>query len=392
MRVATVFLIAALVSATCALSVHTANQKIRNLKRISLVKTAEFKFPDLDAISRNVHSNLLGKTSVPISNFEDAQYYGPINLGTPAQSFKVVFDTGSSNLWVPSKECGKLDIACKLHNKYDSSKSTTYKANGEKFAIRYGSGSLTGFLSEDTLRVGNITVADQTFAEATAEPGVAFVAAKFDGIMGMGWKNISVDNVTPPWYNMVAQGLVEADMYSFWLNRKAGAATGGELVLGGYDPAHVTSQITWVPLTRDGYWQFNMDSLAVGGTSYCSNCKAIADTGTSLLVGPTAMTDKINAQIGAKAIAKGEYTVDCSKISSMPNIDIVLNNAKFTLTPDQYVLKVTSLGQTECLSGIAGIDVPPPAGPLWILGDVFLGAYTGIFDMGGNRMGFGTAA
>ena len=46
-----------------------------------------------------------------------------------------------------------LPLCLVLHNKYNHSKSSTYKANGAKFSIRYGSGSLTGFLSEDDVTV-----------------------------------------------------------------------------------------------------------------------------------------------------------------------------------------------------------------------------------------------
>lgn len=78
---------------------------------------------------------LRGTGKVTISEFEDAQFYGPITLGTPPQNFNVIFDTGSSNLWVPNTNCSVL--SCGLHARFDSSKSSTFVVSIYR-RIRYG--------------------------------------------------------------------------------------------------------------------------------------------------------------------------------------------------------------------------------------------------------------
>jgi hypothetical protein len=321
--------------------------------------------------------------SIVINDYENSQYYGEVALGTPEQKFNVIFDTGSSDLWVASSKC---DDSCGRHAEYDSSASSTYVANGTAFDIMYGSGPVSGFQSVDTLNMGGLLVKSQEFAEVTnaAGLGAAYKLGKFDGILGMAFDVLSVNKVPTPFDNLVSQGLIDTAQFAFYLGDSR--TDKGELVLGGTDPAHYSGDITWVNLLAATYWEITLNGMSVDGTSYTSGTKAIVDSGTSILTAPSDVVASIAAQLGAKEIIEGEYMLACD-YEGLPDFTFTIDGHDYTLSASDYLLPDGDL----CLLGMIGMDIPAPTGPLWILGDVFMRKYYTVFDTANKRVGFALA-
>lgn len=303
--------------------------------------------------------------------------FSDIKVGTPPQDFKVILDTGSSNLWVPSSKC--TSIACYLHSKYESSSSSTYKKNGSSFEIQYGSGSMKGFVSQDVLQIGDLTIKNQDFAEATEEPGLAFAFGKFDGILGLGYDTISVNKIVPPFYNLIDQKLIDEPVFSFYLSKDG---EGSEVVFGGSDKDHYTGKITNIPIRRKAYWEVDLDAITVDGESAAyDDAGIILDTGTSLIALETDLAEMLNKQIGGKKGYSGTYTIECNTRDSLPDITFTLAGHNFTI--DAYDYTIESGG--SCISAFMGMNLP--ANLAGILGDAFLRPWYSIYDQGKNQVG-----
>ncbi|KAF9928920.1 Vacuolar protease A [Mortierella alpina] len=324
-----------------------------------------------------------GKPSygVPLSNYMNAQYYGEISIGSPPQTFSVVFDTGSSNLWVPSTHCSS--IACFLHRRYNSAESSTFKANGTEFGIQYGSGALEGIISSDHVEVGGVVIKKQDFGESVKEPGLAFAFGKFDGIFGLGYDTISVLGVVPPFYNLVNQKLIDEPVFGFHMGN-ADSASGGQMTLGGHDPSLYEGELQWHDVRRKGYWEINLNKIKLGDEEVELDAGGVIDTGSSLIVLNTNLAEMINTQLGAKKNWAGQYTIECDQVASLPSFSFFFGKKEYKLEGADYVLNAGG----SCISGFMGMDFPEAMGDLWIVGDVFLRKYYSVYDLGNNRVGF----
>jgi len=318
---------------------------------------------------------------IVIHNYQNAQYYGPITVGSPGESIQVVYDTGSSNLWVPNKDCCSF---LTRHHMYHHDKSNSYVANGTKFSIRYGSGPVSGFYSADSIDIGGVKAPDYTFAEVNdvSGLGLGYTLGKFDGICGMGWSSISVDGVPTPLQALMASGQLAEPVFAFYLGNNAD----GELVVGSVDDAHYTGEFVYVPLAAEDYWRVKLDSFQLNGAAVGSTPFAIVDSGTSLMAGPTDVVGQVAKALNLQSLLGKEYIVDCSKTYTL---SYTLGGQEFALDQKDMII---SNAQGQCLFGMIGLDVPAPRGPLWILGDVFMRKYYVKFDIGQKRMGFATAA
>jgi len=371
--------------ASCAAFVRVPLTKVQSIREIAHSTNNKELLQELSGPKQLSAKYADGSSSVVISDFQNAQYYGPITIGTPPKTFNVIFDTGSANLWVPDTKCG---LACLAKSKYDNTKSSTYKANGTVFKIMYGSGPVSGVLSADTVNMGGNVAPLQTFAEINDVKGLGlgYALGKFDGILGMAFQNISVDHIPTVFQTLVKSGAVKENLFAFYLgNNKP-----GELTLGGTDSAHYTGDLTYVPVTSDTYWETKLDGLKFGSKSATTAEKVILDTGTSILAGPSADVKALASQAGATPLPTNpnEYTIDCSKAASLPDLTVTMGGKDFALKGSDYIINAGG----ECLFGFTGIDIPAPNGPLWIMGDVFIRKFYTVFDVGGNRLGFAPVA
>ncbi|XP_074833369.1 gastricsin [Carettochelys insculpta] len=322
--------------------------------------------------------------------YMDASYYGEISIGTPPQNFLVLFDTGSSNLWVPSTYC--QSEACSNHAKFSPSQSSTYSTNGQTFSLQYGSGSLSGFFGYDTVTLQNIVVTHQEFGLSENEPGTNFLYAEFDGILGMAYPSLSVGGATTVLQGMLQENLLSQPIFSFYLSSQSSSQYGGEVIFGGVDSNLYSGQIYWAPVSEELYWQIAIDEFSISGqaTGWCSQgCQAIVDTGTALLTIPQQLMDDFLQDVGAQENEYGEYVVDCSSVQNLPTISFTINGVSFPLPPSAYILS----NNGYCSVGVEPTYLPSQNGqPLWILGDVFLRQYYSVYDMGDNRIGFASVA
>jgi cathepsin D len=322
----------------------------------------------------------------------DSGFVGEIGIGTPPQKFAVLFDTGSSDLYVPSIKCDMTDITCVQHNKYNSAQSSTYQANGQSITLSFGDGSSTGFLSADTVTIAGLAVTGQTFVEDLT-PELHDANATFDGVLGLAFPSIAATNSQPVFYNIIAQKLVPQQVFSFYMATPNSNTAGFELILGGSDPSAFSGTFTYVSVQNSGYWQIRMDSLQVStGRTLCSGgCQVIVDTGTSLIIGPA---DEINAlvrSLGAQTI-QGESFVNCNSVSSLPTLSFVFNGKSFPLTGADYTFQAGTSDTGEALCFVGLQTSSPGDGPQWIIGEVFLDNYYTEFDVGNSRVGFASMA
>jgi hypothetical protein len=325
------------------------------------------------------------------------QYYGLVHVGSPPQEFRVVFDSSSGQLILPSAKCD--DAACSAHRRFGSENSSSavqigwaddpVKAIGPdddrdtKSLSLFGSDS-SGEFVRDNICLGNQAEGPQIcgtadFVTLTEESDDPFGQLDFDGVMGLGLQSPDAKE-----FNLLLALLgpkVKTHAFAMYLSPKTtGKISGGELHVGGYRRENMASEFTWAPLSNNDSWHVRVDDITVDGktTGFCgkTGCQAAVDTGSSLIVTPGNMLWGIMNKLG----------IDDECTHASPKLGFVVHGLNLELDQQDYL----EHSEDGCrLLMRSGTDAGK--GAAIVLGFPVLRKYYTAFDVEHKRIGFALA-
>ncbi|KAI0505372.1 secreted aspartic proteinase precursor [Xylaria bambusicola] len=312
----------------------------------------------------------------------DSEWLTPVQIGTPAQTLNLDFDSGSSDLWVFSTDTSSRYV--NGQTQYSPSKSSSSsKLQNARWSISYGDGSSSsGIVYTDVVNIGGLSVSKQAVESAQTVSTSFTQESDLDGLLGLSFS--SLNTVTPTqqktWFDNIKGSL---DSPVFAVDFKAGGVP-GSYDFGYIDSSKYTGSIAYTSVsTRQGFWEFTSTGYAVGSGSFKStSIDGIADTGTTLLYVPSSVVSAYYSQVsGAKNDrSAGGYTFPCS--ASLPDFTFGIGSARIVI-PGEYINYAPYTGNT-CFGGIqssSGIGIN-------IFGDVALKAAYVVFDSNGPRLGW----
>jgi len=384
--------------------------------------------------------------------YHKSAYFGEISVGEPPVVFKVVFDTGSGHLVLPSTYC--RSETCKVHKRYRRSASST--ANDidfdgsivekgqprDQITVSFGTGEVTGVFVQDIVCLGGEGDAsdpqedevtegepeeqglpdgclDLRIIAATEMSEDPFKNFHFDGVLGLGLDGLSQTKEFNFLHVMSkrlgAQSVGAPHTFAVFLAENDDETS--EITFGGWKQEHLSGTLGWNPVLDPelGHWLIHVRALRIGDEElqFCQDgsCKAAVDTGTSLLAVPTAAFPELYEMLRHPAHRSGE----CGYPGVGPDLYIELDSFTVILGPKDYaraehrkvhletpwqaVLNkprfdphARTRSDVLCKPTLMSMNFPAPLGPkLFILGEPILRKYYTVYDGKEKRVGFGKA-
>ncbi|GAB9470684.1 hypothetical protein Gpo141_00007924 [Globisporangium polare] len=341
------------------------------------------EFPAIKATAK-------GSTTIPlfgnVSSHSLFSLYGHVALGTPPQRFKLLFETSESALWIPNFQAS----SSKQHAFYNHSQSSSYERNGAGYMSDASYYAFYGFLSRDTVCVGDFTVSNVSFVEATQVTDPSdFADLEVDGIFGLA-PELERNHVLRRL--MGSDGGLNESVFAFYLNKNSSEIRGtqaGELTIGAADGRRYTGEIRYVEAASN-QWVVELDAVTVGGHNLSLTSQGLETNSEHALVAPSwpfiAGPGAAIRQL-AKAVGVDGSAIDCD--SHGPDIEIRIGGRALALTKSEYTRRVE--GTTRCRWIFQETDLE-----LWWLGQPFLQKFYTVFELGSEekapRVGFALAA